>query len=249
MKCYACHHTISEGAQFCKFCGAQIENPPYIERETALLVPNSEGINHPRASSYPPTQWGQNGAQEQKAYPYGVEAHRNNGPLTQKEFYKTYASKTTKGWTQFLGILTLAGAGLSVVSAFQAIFTYMNWVKVIPSLFDIALFLVLGILLLVKKSWIISLVIVIYRAISWGLIMVLYLFLSFSDTLSYLSPTAMQMTNGAASFIGTIIALLIVAPIPILILIGGILSTRGLYKVKKAYKNYLQTNELPQKSL
>ena len=75
---------------------------------------------------------------------------------TRKEFYKFYASRKTTGWTTTFIVICFLSAALSLI--YLCLGSYL-------SVLDIAIYLIMGILLLCTRHWVCALIPTVYSGI------------------------------------------------------------------------------------
>lgn len=135
MRCTNCGAEIPAESKFCSSCGQPV----------------------PVQQTYPQQSYPQQNYQQQ---PYPQQAPVNYGysaePMNEKTFYKTYMSKNARGWVTATIVCAFISAALNIANV--ALYGP-------ASLLDAILCLVIGIVLIKKKSWVLPLIFAIYGII------------------------------------------------------------------------------------
>ena len=174
--CSKCGAMLASNAAVCPYCGAVTEQtdqkaaPPvytFVDDEQddfdkttsafrSFRRPEEPAPIQTEAQSEPSsfTRTGDDGAFRSAAEPVTeVPPKSQLASMTLEEFYNQFASQRTKGFVKWLMILCFLNAGVAaVLTAMLGSFMLIN----------VALFAAFGILLLKKRSWVVTLVIACY---------------------------------------------------------------------------------------
>ena len=154
-KCNNCGAMVPDGAMFCSNCGQSLNNEEYttVLNEDAFdegtTVLNSDD-NFSGNKYYPPLQT--------SSFQTSAQQNPNvlNQPVAQmtlEQFFDKFASKKTKNWHRTIAFICIFTALLSLVLLVMG-----NYLSVI----DVIFYIVFGILLLKKKSWVFPLIVTCY---------------------------------------------------------------------------------------
>ncbi len=147
--CMKCGEPLAPNSRFCGRCGAPVQNPA-PQAPTGSPYPNAGNPNPAPSYGQPAYHQGP----QQNAYPSPVPSYNQQGVMSKKEFYNAVASKNTKSTLIILAVLCFFSAAVGLV----LLFSYNN----LYSILDVLLLTTLGVLLLVLKHWIVSLIIACY---------------------------------------------------------------------------------------
>lgn len=135
-RCCQCDFIVEENINFCPYCGSnKFEN---VDKNiTMKLKPEDSPWYKSENSSV-------------------KEVPKNSKILNVQEFYEQYVSKGSKSWIVWFLVINFASAALSLPSLLTGI---------VVSVVDIVVYLLIGIVVLRKKSWIAALIGAIYSGL------------------------------------------------------------------------------------
>ena len=107
---------------------------------------------------------------------YGQQAAQNQvwGNMPEKDFYQRFASKGTKGWAVTMIVLCFLSAAVGAIQIgvnihelrLAMMFSHTATLLVMISVIEIVYYVIMGILLLAKKKWFLTLIIAIVEVIT-----------------------------------------------------------------------------------
>ena len=107
---------------------------------------------------------------------YGQQAAQNQvwGNMSEKDFYQRFASKGTKGWAVTMIVLCFLSAAVGAIQIgvnihelrLAMMFSHTATLLVMISVIEIVYYVIMGILLLAKKKWFLTLIIAIVEVIT-----------------------------------------------------------------------------------
>lgn len=145
MYCSNCGAYTDDTSAFCTVCGARLM-PVQVKSD----VPSNERQQTPYV---------------QQTYQNCGNANMPFQKMTEKDFYKNFASKNTNGWVIFV----IFSCFLTMAATAGSMIMNENFLSVI----DILFYFVFGILLIVKKKWYFTLPVTIYSSIATIITLVL----------------------------------------------------------------------------
>lgn len=167
MYCSTCGAYVSDDSTFCSVCGAQlasVQSQNIITPETETLSNDYEETGRLDESSFTPLREniiGQVPITDQQHMPFVQQTYQNYGNvspqvLDEKEFYKQFASKNTNGWV----IAIIVACFLTMATSIPSLVMGNLF-----SLIDIMVYLIFGVLIVLKKRWYFTLPVTVYSAI------------------------------------------------------------------------------------
>lgn len=143
MFCPHCGTQNNDSAMFCTGCGTslQITRSAQPVQSVHPIVPPAFQTQQTNISA------------EAQQYAYANAQYQN---LSEKDFYKAFASKSTNSWVITVIVICFLTAAISISQLVLA-----NWFALI----DMVLYLIFGILLIVNKKWYFALPVTIYSCI------------------------------------------------------------------------------------